>query len=218
MPASLSSEKTRNMQLAGAASRLAPGFENPVHDAQRCFRTLMQAMARPGSLQGYRSPLTAVPSPLTPEGAAIALTLLDYDTPVWLDPLLADAPDAVAYLRFHTGAPVVDMPVEAAFALVSTPDRLANLGNFAQGTPDYPDRSTTLILMGQTLDASGSVELSGPGIKGSRAFGASPVTASFWQQVQANNAQFPRGVDLVFAGRSKIAAIPRSTTLKLQEG
>ncbi|WP_417687531.1 phosphonate C-P lyase system protein PhnH [Roseibium sp.] len=204
---------THLSEAASATARLAPGFADPVQDAQKCFRAVMQAMARPGTLQSFLPPLSQVPAPLTPMAAAIALTLLDYDTPFWLDPALAHSPDAVAFLRFHTGAPVVDMPVDAAFALVSTPEKLTNLANFAQGTPEYPDRSATIILMGQSFTGPQGLELSGPGIKSVTRFGTTPVPASFWTQMQANNAQFPRGVDVIFAGKTELAAISRSTSI-----
>jgi alpha-D-ribose 1-methylphosphonate 5-triphosphate synthase subunit PhnH len=202
---------------APSISGLAAGFASPVHDAQRCFRAVMQAMARPGSLQAFQPELKDLPAPLTPMAAALALTLLDYDTPLWLDPGLAKSPAVVSFLKFHTGAPIVTMPVEAAFALVSDPERLINLANFAQGTPDYPDRSTTVILMGQTFGKNGPLDLSGPGIETATRFGTAPVSQTFWDQVQANNAQFPRGTDLIFAGEGHIAALPRSTQLTRRE-
>ncbi|WP_289035121.1 phosphonate C-P lyase system protein PhnH [uncultured Roseibium sp.] len=206
-----------NPSAANSAARLAAGFADPVHDAQNCFRKVMQAMARPGALQTFEPGLTDLPAPLTAMGAAVALTLLDYDTPVWLDPALAKSPDAVSFLRFHTGAPIVDVPVEAAFALVSEPERLSGLGNFPQGTPDYPDQSATLVLMNQTFGKGASLKLKGPGIKDVARFSTSPVPTTFWDQVQANNAQFPRGVDVIFTGETQIAALPRSTQLTRSE-
>lgn len=199
------------------AAPLAPGFDNPVHDAQRCFRAIMDAMARPGSLQSFDPAFLAPPAPLTPVAAAIALTLLDYDTPVWLDIPLARSEAAKSFLRFHTGAPIVSEPVEASFALISDPAQLTGLGKFNQGNSEYPDRSATLILMGQTLSGSGPVTLSGPGIESQTTFSARPVSPAFWEQVKANNAQFPRGIDLVFAGHAEIAALPRSTTVTVSE-
>ena len=70
---------------------LLPGFADPVLDAQRVFRGVMEALARPGSLQPLAD-LPEVPAPLTPELAAIALALADADAPLWLDAPLAGAP------------------------------------------------------------------------------------------------------------------------------
>ena len=99
---------------------LLPGFADPVLDAQRVFRGVMEALARPGSLQPLAD-LPEVPAPLTPELAAIALALADADAPLWLDAPLAGAPAVAEFLRFHTGAPIVKDPAEAAFALVADP-------------------------------------------------------------------------------------------------
>lgn len=210
-------ELTQTTPDQTAAAPLAPGFENPVHDAQRCFRAIMDAMAHPGSLQSYDPESLAPPAPLTPVAAAIALTLLDYDTPVWLDVPLTRSEAAKAFLRFHTGAPIVSEPVEAGFALISDPAQLAGLGKFNQGNSEYPDQSATLILMGQILSASGPITLTGPGIETQTSFSARPVSSAFWDQVKANNAQFPRGIDVVFAGHAEIAALPRSTTVTVSE-
>ncbi|WP_346892624.1 phosphonate C-P lyase system protein PhnH [uncultured Roseibium sp.] len=204
----------RNADLTKTAAPLAAGFADPVHDAQRCFRTIMNAMARPGTLQAIETGGLKPPAPLTPVAAAIALTLVDYDTPVWLDGPFARSEAVKTFLRFHTGAPIVSEPVEAAFALIADPAHLSSLGKFHQGTLEYPDRSTTLILTGQTLANEGPITLSGPGIETETAFSAGPVSPAFWDQVKANNAQFPRGIDLIFAGSAEIAALPRSTTVQ----
>ena len=200
-----------------AAAPLAAGFSAPVHDAQRCFRAVMNALARPGKLHQIDTTGLVPPQPLTPVAAAIALTLLDYDTPVWLDGPLACSDAAKTFLRFHTGAPIVSAPMEAAFALISDPEHLANLGSFNQGSPDYPDQSATLIFMNQTISEKGIAILSGPGIETTASFSSGPVSAAFWEHVKANHAQFPRGIDLIFAGGDRIAALPRSTTVTLKE-
>ncbi len=200
------------------AAPLAAGFSDPVHDGQACFRAIMNAMARPGSLQAFDAQALTPPAPLTATGAAIALTLLDYDTPVWLDTALSRSEAAKTFLRFHTGAPIVSEPVEASFALISNPAKLASLGSFHQGTSEYPDRSATLILMEQEFSGKDAVTLSGPGIETRTTFSTGPVSPAFWEQVKVNNAQFPRGLDLIFAGETEIAALPRSTTVTVQEG
>ena len=65
------------------------------------------------------------------------------------------------------------------------------------------------------LDAGTSVELSGPGIDGSTTFKASGLPTRFWAEMQKNHAKFPLGVDVVLAAPGKIAAIPRSTMIKV---
>jgi len=205
------------IEKASATAPLAAGFSDPVHDAQACFRAIMNAMARPGTRQKIETAGLKPPAPLTPVAAAIALTLLDYDTPVWLDrPLMAS--DAVkAFLRFHTGAPIVCEPVEAAFALVSNPVQMIPLASFNQGSAEYPDRSATVILTGQEFGEAQAVTLSGPGIRETETFSVHPVPPVFWDQVAANTKQFPRGIDLIFAGSGEIAALPRSTRILLTE-
>ncbi|MCX2724993.1 phosphonate C-P lyase system protein PhnH [Roseibium salinum] len=196
-----------------AATPLAPGFQDPVHDAQACFRAIMNAMARPGTLQAATATGLTPPAPLTPVAAALALTLFDYDTPVWLDRSLMKSEAVKAFLRFHTGAPIVTEPVEAAFALVGDPLSMIPLAGFNQGSAEYPDRSTTVILLGQDFGAAQTVTLTGPGIKDSRTFASGPLPPVFWDQVISNNKQFPRGIDVIFAGGDQIAALPRSTRI-----
>ncbi len=83
--------------------------------------------------------------------AAIALTLFDHDTPVWLDPFLSETAEVKKWLKFHSGAPVVSDPSIASFALVSDGAALPQLDRFAFGSNEYPDRSTTVILQVDSL-------------------------------------------------------------------
>lgn len=211
-------------QSRQGAAPLAAGFADPVHDAQGCFRAVMNAMARPATRQAIDTGALTPPAPLTPVAAAIALTLIDYDTPVWLDKPLMASEGVKQFLRFHTGAPIVSEPVEAAFALVSAPEAMIPLASFNQGSLEYPDRSTTVILTGQNFGTGqgagtgAAVMLEGPGLKDPTLFRTAPVPPVFWDQVIANNRQFPRGIDLIFAGATEVAALPRSTRITPQEG
>lgn len=186
----------------------APGFTDPVFDAQRTFRALMDAMARPGlclPLAGVRT----APRPLTPVAAAVALTLFDGDTPVWLDKPFDGAEAARRWLAFHTGAPIARHMSEAAYVLVADPAHMPALSAIPAGSDEYPDRAATLILQVHLLSRTGPL-LHGPGIAETAQLGFDPMPASFWQEVQRNRASFPRGVDLILAAPNTLAALPRS--------
>src|SRR3979490_2654229 len=84
---------------------LPAGFADKVLSAQSTFRSVMEAMGRPGSVQRIVAAAGA-PAAMMRGTAAIALTLFDHDTPVWLDPLMSGTSDVAKWLKFHTRAPV----------------------------------------------------------------------------------------------------------------
>lgn len=185
-------------------------FTHPVFDAQRVFRAAMNALARPGTLQTLEADLNPPPQ-LPKELAALTLAFADHETPVWLDAALTGSPDVIEYLRFHTGAPIAQRPGDAAFALISDAALCPSLASFTQGTPDYPDRSTTLLIQADTLRSSRTLSLRGPGISGSAVLRAEPLPPSFVREWAANRALFPRGVDILMAADGWLAGLPRST-------
>jgi alpha-D-ribose 1-methylphosphonate 5-triphosphate synthase subunit PhnH len=166
-------------------------------------------MAHPGTVVSA-SGLAQAPPPLGLAAAAVALTLLDYETPVWLDAALARAPEVAGWLRFHTGAPLTDDPQRAAFGFVSDPQRMLRFEAFSQGSMEYPDRGATLVLQVGCLSGDGGMRLSGPGVRGSRALFAAPLPADFAARMGANRELFPRGVDIILAADATLAALPRS--------
>jgi alpha-D-ribose 1-methylphosphonate 5-triphosphate synthase subunit PhnH len=188
---------------------IAPGFTDAVLGAQTVFRGVMDAIARPGRVR-QATGLSGAPKPLTPVAAAIALTLADYDTPVFLDAPLAASADVTAWLRFHTGAPVTDDTTRAAFAFVADPAAAPPFDEFAQGTAEYPDRSTTIVLQVETFSGGTPLVLTGPGIAESIRLSAAPLPADFAARLIANRVRFPRGVDLLLAGPEAVVALPRS--------
>jgi alpha-D-ribose 1-methylphosphonate 5-triphosphate synthase subunit PhnH len=202
---------------------LAPGFSDPVLASQAVFRAVMEAMARPGSISEVDVAI-APPAPLGIAAAALALALLDFETPFWLDPTLAAAPEIDGWLKFHTGAPRAADAGSAAFAFVAEPAAMPGFDAFSLGSIEYPDRSTTLVLeVGALTEQAATTErdafhlsgfhLTGPGIKGSRSLAASPLPADFAGRMATNRARFPRGVDVVLTCGRRLAALPRSVQL-----
>jgi len=183
------------------AASLTGGFADPARDGARAFRAAMEAMARPGTIATLDQ--TAPPAPLSVAAGTLLLVLCDPDTPVWL----AGDCDCTAvrdWLAFYTGAPVAAGPGACAFA-VGRWDALAPLDAYPAGTPEYPDRSATLIVERDALAPGGTV-LDGPGIAGQAALPL-PDPAAF----RANAARFPLGIDTFFTCGTRVAALPRST-------
>jgi alpha-D-ribose 1-methylphosphonate 5-triphosphate synthase subunit PhnH len=196
--------------MSAVAPVLAPAFADPVDNAQSVFRAVMDAMARPGTVQTL-APALQPPAPLSRGAGAIALALLDYESPFWLDDTLSREPDVAQWLRFHTGAPIARDSRDAAFAFTADAARIPDFESFALGTAEYPDRSTTLVLQVEHLSGPAAMNLSGPGIAGERQFAVSPCPADLIARLQRNHALFPRGLDLLFVTADVVAAIPRST-------
>ena len=202
-------------QASARAAMIEGGFADPVHDAQRVFTSVMNAIARPGTIEavpGFAKP----PSPMNAAAGAICATLCDADTPVWLGPQLRT--DAIAgWLSFQTGAQLTDEPAQATFAILDDLGATPALERFAQGAQEYPDRSTTLILQVETLEAGEPLTLQGPGIRDIAEIAPLPLPPHFMAQWQLNRGFFPRGVDLVLATAEAICCLPRTTQIAMQD-
>lgn len=196
-----------------SAALASSGPADPVIDAQADFRSLMNALARPGTIVPF-APRLLPPAPLSAGVAALALALSDHEAPLWLDPVLAASDEVNAYLRFHTGAKILSVPAMAAFALVADFARMPPLANFALGTDEYPDRSTTIIAAVDAIEAGGRLELTGPGIETTARVGVSPWREGLTAELAANHALFPRGVDLALVAPASLAALPRTTRVR----
>jgi alpha-D-ribose 1-methylphosphonate 5-triphosphate synthase subunit PhnH len=186
------------------------GFADPVLDAQRAFRAVLDAMAHPGRVVTL-APLAA-PAPLGDASAAVCLTLLDLDTPVWLDPAAATA-EVVTYLRFHCGAPVVGAPAAARFAVIADAPAMPPVDAFEPGTDERPDLSAMLVIQVKDLVGGRGPRLTGPGIEREARLEAVGAPA-LWPGLRATAARFPRGVDVVLCADRRLAALPRTTRVE----
>lgn len=195
-----------------ATEGLRPGLADPVLDSQAVFRAILDAMAHPGRIVTLRTPL-APPPPLDPATALVALALVDYETPLWLDDA-ARTSDVAGYLRFHCGCPLTERPDESLFAIIAGPRAMPPFSAFQAGSDDYPDRSTTLVVQLPALAGGPAWTLRGPGIADRQGFAPAGLPGGFRGWLAENRALFPRGVDFVFTCGASLAAMPRSTCLE----
>lgn len=195
------------LSLAG----LCAGFEDPVQESQQVFRRVLTALSEPGTLQNL--PVKESPEGVHNASYQICLALLDAQTPLWIAPSLKTA-TLVSALRFHCGCRLVDEPGQAEFALI-TPDFDGDLTRFAQGSHEYPDRSTTLIVQVESLNAASDWTLSGPGIDGVRRVGIAGLDPRWSGMLDENRRRFPCGVDFLFTAGPGLMGLPRTTHVEV---
>jgi alpha-D-ribose 1-methylphosphonate 5-triphosphate synthase subunit PhnH len=200
-----------------ALDALAPGFADPVHDTQAVFRTLLDALARPGRIGVIETALPAADATNGSERAGLAafaalLALCDYATPVWLA-----QPDAAlaAALRFHAGAPLTDTPAEAAFAYVHDATALPPLDSLAAGTPESPEQSATVFVRVASLTGGAPVTLRGPGIEDTHTLAPVGLPGRFWQERAALTPLFPCGIDFYLVCGDQLVGLPRTTHVEM---
>lgn len=196
------------------AAELSPN--NLIQDTQQVFRCCLTALSRPWTP-------VAVPAFVPGEGAlypstmSVLIALADFETRIWLDDRARADASVVDSLVFRTGAVITDQPAKATFAVVSRGAELPPLDQFGQGTADYPDQSTTVLIQVAALRSSGPA-FRGPGIQTTIEGSAEPLPANFETQLHANRARFPLGVDLLLLTPEQVVGLPRSTRLITGEG
>jgi len=195
------------------AAAVEGGLKDPVFDGQAVFRTLMNAFAEPGTIADLGSRVVA-PAPLVPAAAGILAALADGDTPVWMEDPAGTGEAAAGWLRFQTGAPITSDPAAACFAVMPDCDDPASWTRFPRGTPDYPDRSATLILPIRSFSAGTWLVLTGPGNETERTISPAGLHDGFIAAMQANRACFPLGLDLILVCGRGALALPRSTRIR----
>jgi alpha-D-ribose 1-methylphosphonate 5-triphosphate synthase subunit PhnH len=190
-----------------SVTNLQPGFADPVAGAQACFRAVLDAMARPGRIHDAGIGLQP-PAPLAPATAAVLLTLLDYDTPLWLDPAASAAREWIA---FHCGAPIVADAAACGFGIALSLPPLASL---PAGSHEAPESAATLVLQVAGLGRGRTFRLAGPGLREPATLAVDGLSDTFAAAWRDNHALFPRGIDIVLCAGTSLAALPRSVALQ----
>jgi alpha-D-ribose 1-methylphosphonate 5-triphosphate synthase subunit PhnH len=207
--------------IASLLSRVGPAMRDPVQGTQQAFRALLGALVSPGTIaelpaictSGIEAPADTQGRPIDAGLVALLLTVLDRESSVRLHGELGS--EALAhYLRFHTGVQRVE---RAAFEVVRC-HRLdvALCAGLELGSDEEPQRGATLIVEVPPFDASTSppIVLRGPGIASTQRLPVSALEPSVWRWRMQRQAEFPRGIDMVFVHGSQLVALPRSTRLE----
>lgn len=189
-----------------------PMLDDGVHHSQQLFRQLLSAMSEPGTQQRLAIAELPAGARLSPAAWAAVLTLCDLDTRLWIEPRLT-TPGLYEAVAFHTGASITESPADADFALV-VPQTLSEVTTFAEGSDAWPDRSTTLIVITDSLTGGNHWMLSGPGIADCRGLTLSADATPLMTRLSANRTSFPRGLDAFITAGHQLLAIARSTRVE----
>ncbi len=195
----------------GTTRHLLPGFSDPAFDSQRTFRQILKAFSYPCRIVSLEVEME-VPPPLYSTTGAICLTLLDSETPFWMDQTLDS--EVGEWLRFHCGCPLVDSPLKARFALISQRFESTLLDQFHIGEDEFPEQSATLLIQVSGFQKGVGRSFTGPGIKTEERLDVHGLPEAFWRFWHRNNSLYPLGVDVILIAPSAIVGLPRTTEVR----
>ena len=192
-----------------------------VFDAQEHYRLLLDAMARPGTINVLPRMSLATPPTLSGAAALLGFALLNADVSFYADGEAADV--VTRYLVVNTAA-APESPDKADFVFAAGTASEALLADMKKGTLPYPDEGATLIAGVEALasDAQAlggkpylALTLEGPGVAGKRTFFVTGLSSGLIAALQECNLEFPLGVDLILTDPDhRIACIPRSNRVE----
>ena len=196
---------------------------DPVFDTQKTFVQLMNAMAFPGRLMKiekrefhidiadpYRYP------------AAVFLTLCDNGSAAgFSDDIDDSAADSLLKLCGAGHA----APKAADFFLFSGKVFSDRLWEINRGTLDFPEHSTTAIIMveflenGQSASAESAYTVTGPGVKYKRSFSAAGLDPGYIGAREILNDVYPTGIDYFLCDpEGHICGLPRTVACESAGG
>lgn len=176
------------------------GF-HPVDDPRRTFDGLLSAMSRPGTI--HRVP--------APADRAVVATLVDHEVTVATDDRTLG--DALADHGRYEAA-----PPEAADIVHARDHTGFDVRGCHRGSLVEPSTGATVIYRVDSLAEGGAAEtgltITGPGVADTRSLSIGLPEAEL-SALRDAQAEYPRGVDAVFASENHLTALPRSATVEV---
>jgi len=184
-----------------------------IHYMQRLYRSLLDTMARPGSIEQLEPyAYQACPSEFH-YVIGIAITLLDQEVSFHETSISKELTPHLQLLTRST----VKLLHESDYILVhkgAAPD----LTEAKRGTDLYPDQSATIIIQVSRIydDREGEVRLKllGPGIKSEQMLSLDGLNRELLPELLLNSGRFPLGLDWILVDdEGRVCCLPRSTKI-----
>lgn len=179
---------------------------DPVHDTRACYRRLVAATSRPGTVREVTP---------RPADRTVLATLVDGET------ALHTADDQVRDALAGEGR-LVEAPLAEADVVHVAGSTGGEVTDARRGTLKEPSGGATVVyrvdaVRSEPQDELTTVTVSGPGVPGERACGLSLPVAEVEAIADAQSA-YPRGVDVYATDGTRLVAFPRSVTIAAEEG
>jgi alpha-D-ribose 1-methylphosphonate 5-triphosphate synthase subunit PhnH len=191
---------------------------DPILDSQNHFRSILDAMSRPGTINELAAVDISPPPGLNRASAFVGFALLNADVRFHL---VGMTDRESSYLTTNTGAGVAPSIADAAFVFAAGHEAPALLEDINCGTLTYPDTAATMVIQVESMATAPGTDglvltLSGPGIDGRASVYVRGLNPDLLLALQARNAEFPLGIDVLVtcdgrgAGPARVLGIPRT--------
>ena len=183
---------------------------------QQCFKAMLLALARPGTIhpldQGLGKAFSHLSSP--PSLCAVAHTVLDEQ--VTLAPCSSDADPWVEELVSCTGTRRAPL-AEADYVLCKSVPTLSQIRLIKQGTLHAPEDGATLLVWSdqEISGTAGTVGIAGPGIESSVSIQVNDTLLGLFKRRMAVHFEYPMGFDVFVVGPEGVLGLPRTSTLEI---
>lgn len=184
-------------------------------DAQRHFRVLLDAMARPGTICSLNDVRLSPPG-FYVATALIGFALMDTNVKFYID--WKDA-RADSYFTVNTAAQAAQAE-QADFLFVKGNKYSDVVAKAKVGEYAYPENGATVIIEVEQLSAEPEaaahcITLKGPGVNSQAKVYVQGLQLDFLKDIKEKNVEFPVGVDAIFTDKENhIFCIPRTANVQ----
>ena len=198
-------------------AELPAGFADKVLSAQATFRSVMDAMARPGQRAAHRGRRRHAAADDARHRRDRADAVRSRHADLARSARCRETPDVAKWLKFHTSAPVVADPSICSFALIGDAAALPAARSLRVRQQRISRSLDHADPAGRKPDRRAGVRTARPRHRRHRDLaGHDPAVGSVRAACRSTPTLFPRGIDVVLVADDAIVAIPRTTRLVAQ--
>lgn len=191
---------------------------DPVFDAQRHYRIMLDCMARPGKLNSLDDVAIDPPMDWSIAATLVGFTLLNADVSVHF---LPDEAEMKHYMVHHTS--VLKNSLDQADFVFLKGNSAVDLEMIKTGALEFPEEGATLVIQLKNLSRDSilnapGIRLNGPGVEQPVDIYLEGIPTGILKQLQGINEGYPIGLDCFFVDeQNQLMGLPRSNKFTILE-